>query len=147
MTWLLTSPGHQQPWYWLYREYVGPSLTWWRILSTCVISMCMNDTKWLRQSHTYLSLSIPCTYMTAFGSDSCKEPGHLQQMTWSLEYSIRASVSEGLLKNHGLLAAHAYMIVVPGVQWVNHCEQHPAHDKFASAALGSTAANHTETGL
>ena len=44
MSWLQTSPGHQQPWYWLCR-YVGPSLTWGRILSTCVISMWSNDIK------------------------------------------------------------------------------------------------------
>ena len=36
MLWLLTSPGHQQPWYWLYRG---------RILITCVILMWTNDTK------------------------------------------------------------------------------------------------------
>ena len=45
MPWLLTSPGHQQPWYWLYIEYVGPYLTWGRILSTCVVSMWRNDKK------------------------------------------------------------------------------------------------------
>ena len=28
-----------------YVEYVGPGLTWWRILSTCVISMWSNDIK------------------------------------------------------------------------------------------------------
>ena len=43
MPWLLTSPGHQQPRYWLYRIYVGPSLTWGRILS--VKSMWRNDIK------------------------------------------------------------------------------------------------------
>ena len=43
MPWLLTSPGHQQPWYWL--QYVGPGLTWGRILSTCVISKWSNDIK------------------------------------------------------------------------------------------------------
>ena len=29
-----------------YVEYVGPGLTWGRILSTCVISMWSNDIKW-----------------------------------------------------------------------------------------------------
>ena len=44
MPWLLTSPGHQQPWY-DYVEYVGPGLTWGQILRTCVISMWSNDIK------------------------------------------------------------------------------------------------------
>ena len=44
MPWLLTSPGHQQPWYWLYK-FVGPSFTWGRIFSTCVISIWRNDIK------------------------------------------------------------------------------------------------------
>ena len=44
MPWLLTSPGHQQPWYWLCRicrflSYYG------RMLSTCIISMWSNDIK------------------------------------------------------------------------------------------------------
>ena len=40
MTWLLTSPGHQQQWYWLYR------ICWFlSYLRTCVISMWRNDTK------------------------------------------------------------------------------------------------------
>ena len=44
MPWLLTSPGHQQPWYWLckigrFLSYLG------RISTTCVISMWRNDTK------------------------------------------------------------------------------------------------------
>ena len=42
MPWLLTSPGHQQPWHWLYR--ICRSFSYW-ILSTCVITMWMNDTK------------------------------------------------------------------------------------------------------
>ena len=41
MSWLLTSPGHQQPWYWLCRI----SLVWGRISTTCVLSMWKNDTK------------------------------------------------------------------------------------------------------
>ena len=45
MPWLLTLPGHQQPWYWLYVQHVGPGLTWGRISSTCVISMWSNDIK------------------------------------------------------------------------------------------------------
>ena len=46
---LLTSPGHQQPWYWLV-EYVSPGLTCGEILSTCVTSIWSNDTKckWVR---------------------------------------------------------------------------------------------------
>ena len=48
MPWLLTSPGHQQQWYWLpggYVEYVGPGLIWGRILSTCVIPIWSNGIK------------------------------------------------------------------------------------------------------
>ena len=44
MPWFLTSPGHQQHDI-DYVEYVGPGLTWGRILSTCVISMWSNDIK------------------------------------------------------------------------------------------------------
>ena len=44
MAWLLTSPGHQSHDI-DYIKYVGPGLTWGRILSTCVISMWSNDTK------------------------------------------------------------------------------------------------------
>ena len=43
MPWLLTSPRHQQPCYFVYVEYVGHCLTWGRILSTCVISIWKND--------------------------------------------------------------------------------------------------------
>ena len=43
MPWLLASPEHQQPWYWL--EQVGPCLTWERTSNTCVISMWRNDMK------------------------------------------------------------------------------------------------------
>ena len=44
MPWLLTSPGHQQPWYWLCR--IGRFLSYWgRISSTCITSMWRNDTK------------------------------------------------------------------------------------------------------
>ena len=44
MPWLLTSPGHQHPWYWLCRK--GRScLTWGRIPSTCVISTWSKDIK------------------------------------------------------------------------------------------------------
>ena len=43
MPWLLTSPGHQQPRYWLYR--ICRSFSWGRIWSTCVMSMWSNDTK------------------------------------------------------------------------------------------------------
>ena len=44
MPWLLTSPGHQQPWYWLY--WICRSiLTWGSVLSTCVKSMWRNDMK------------------------------------------------------------------------------------------------------
>ena len=44
MPWLLTSPGHQNHAI-DYVEYVGPGLTWGRILSTSVISMLSNDMK------------------------------------------------------------------------------------------------------
>ena len=44
MPWLLTSPGHQQPWHWLCR-ISRSGLTWGRILTTCVISMWRNDIK------------------------------------------------------------------------------------------------------
>ena len=45
MPWLLTSPGHQQPWYWLCR--IGMSwLIWGRISNNCVVSIWRNDTKW-----------------------------------------------------------------------------------------------------
>ena len=44
MSWLLTSPRHQQPWYWLYR--ICRSFSYLRKdLSTCVISTWKNDTK------------------------------------------------------------------------------------------------------
>ena len=44
MPWLLMSPEHQQPWYWLYRIY--GSFSYLRNnLRTCVISMWRNDTK------------------------------------------------------------------------------------------------------
>ena len=44
MTWLLTSPGHQQPWYWLCR--IGRFLFYLRRISTnCVVSIWRNDTK------------------------------------------------------------------------------------------------------
>ena len=43
MPWLLTSPGHQQPWYWLCR--VCSCLIWGRISTTWVVSMWRNDTK------------------------------------------------------------------------------------------------------
>ena len=46
MPWLLTSPGHQHPWYWLdYVVSVGSCLIWGRISTTCVASMWRNDTK------------------------------------------------------------------------------------------------------
>ena len=46
MPWLLTSPGHHISSHNIdYIEYVGPSLTWGRILSTCVKSMWRNDIK------------------------------------------------------------------------------------------------------
>ena len=43
ISWLLTSPGHQQPWYWLCR--ICRSWSYLRILSTCFISMWSNDIK------------------------------------------------------------------------------------------------------
>ena len=47
MPWLLMSPGHQQPWYWLYSICRSLSYlrTWGRILGTCVISVWRNDIK------------------------------------------------------------------------------------------------------
>ena len=47
-----------------YVEYVGPGLTWGRILSTCVISMWSND--------------IKCKYMFMFPLNNlaCKELTH-----------------------------------------------------------------------
>ena len=42
--WLLTSPGHQQPWYWLCR--IGRFLSYLRkVSSTCIASMWRNYTK------------------------------------------------------------------------------------------------------
>ena len=44
MSWLLASPGHQQPWYWWCR--MGRFLSYWgRVSTTCVISMWSNDIK------------------------------------------------------------------------------------------------------
>ena len=59
MPWLLTSPGHQQPWYWLWR--ICPGFTWGMILSTCVIWRWSNDMK--------------CKYMFMFPLQNvaCKE--------------------------------------------------------------------------
>ena len=45
MPWLLVSPGHQQPWYWLCR-IVGPCLSWGWISITCAISMWRNGIKY-----------------------------------------------------------------------------------------------------
>ena len=47
MPWLLTWPGHQQPWYWLYR--ICRSFSYWgRILSKCVIAMWRSFSYWGR---------------------------------------------------------------------------------------------------
>ena len=43
MSWLLASPGHQQPWYWLRR--IGRFLSYLRKDFNCVISMRWNDNK------------------------------------------------------------------------------------------------------
>ena len=44
MPWLLKSPGHQQPWYWLYR--ISRFLSYLRKdFNTCVIPIWRNDTK------------------------------------------------------------------------------------------------------
>ena len=43
MSWLLVSPGHQQPWYWISR--IGRSLFLGRISTTCVISLWRNGIK------------------------------------------------------------------------------------------------------
>ena len=45
MPWLLMSPGQISSHDIDYVEYVGPCLTWGRILSTCVISIWSNDIK------------------------------------------------------------------------------------------------------
>ena len=39
MSWLLASPGHQQPWYWLCKLGRSLSFTWGRISITCAISV------------------------------------------------------------------------------------------------------------
>ena len=46
MPWLLSSPGHQQPWYWLCRICTS-CLTWKKISNTSVISMRGNDIKFI----------------------------------------------------------------------------------------------------
>ena len=76
MPWLLTSPGHQQPWYWRRQdisshdidrvEYAGPGLTWWRILTTCDVSMWSND--------------IKCEYMFMFSLQNLARKG----LIWKL---------------------------------------------------------------
>ena len=43
MPWLLTSPGHHQPWYWLRRK--GRFLSYLRKDFNCVVSMWRNDTQ------------------------------------------------------------------------------------------------------
>ena len=43
MPWLLTSPGHQQPWYWLCS--IGRFLSYLKRDFNCVVSMWRNDTK------------------------------------------------------------------------------------------------------
>ena len=45
MPWLLVSPGHQQPWYWLCKlcRSLTPCLTQGRISITHVMSVCRND--------------------------------------------------------------------------------------------------------
>ena len=43
MTWLLTSPGHQQPWYW--RCKIHRLLSSMRKSTTCIILLSRNDTK------------------------------------------------------------------------------------------------------
>ena len=50
MPWLLMSPGHQQPWYWLYR-ICRPFSYLRKYLSTCVKSMWRND----MQIYVYVS--------------------------------------------------------------------------------------------
>ena len=44
MPWLLASPGHHHPWYWLCRIN-GPCPPWGRISTTCVTSVLRNDRK------------------------------------------------------------------------------------------------------
>ena len=48
-----------------YVEYVGPYLTWWRILSTCVIPMQRND--------------IKCKYLFMFPLKNLAHKGLMQQ--------------------------------------------------------------------
>ena len=67
MPWLLTSPGHQQPWYGL----CSPGLTWGRILSTRVISIWSND--------------IKCKYMFMFHQENLARKGLIRYPgTWEI---------------------------------------------------------------
>ena len=56
-------------------EYVGPSLTWGRILSTCVISMWMNDTK--------------CKCMFMFPLKNLGRKGLMIEAQWRMYTSIK----------------------------------------------------------
>ena len=89
MPWLLTSPGHQQPWhYWLCRI----CKSWF--LSTCVISMCSNDIKckymfmFPLKNLARKGLSQPwlypdwCGYITS---------GSTNRIQWQWSYSLLAT--------------------------------------------------------
>ena len=83
MPWLLTSPGHQQPWYQLCRTC--PGLIWGRILITCVISMRGND--------------IKCKYMFMFPLKNLARKGLIAIASWR-HTSYSQSVSM-LIRFHG----------------------------------------------
>ena len=71
MPWLLMSPEHQQPWYWLCR--IGrffSCLVWGRISTTCVISMWRNDTK--------------CKYMFMFPLKNLSRKGLIMGISYLL---------------------------------------------------------------
>ena len=88
MPWLLTSPGHHQPWYWLCR-ISGPGLTWGRILSTCVSSMWSND--------------IKCKYMFMFPLKNLARKGlisnlkHLMHTNWHNVDDCHGVFNSGML--------------------------------------------------
>ena len=73
MPWLLTSPGHHS--HDIDNiEYVGPSLTWGRILSTCVKSMWRND--------------IKCKYMFMFPLKNLAHKGLIIYTQQSMPHAV-----------------------------------------------------------
>ena len=75
MPWILSSPGHQQPWYWLYR-ICRSSLTWGSLLSTCIKSMWRDD---LRYKYMFMfpQKSLACEGLRILSS-SPKHKSHFQ---------------------------------------------------------------------